>query len=609
MNVQISKKWRAIVTRTSFIFSLMILAGCVSITKPQNNYQSPTGDVDAEVGFRSRVCGNFMAMLDGNDVTQKFTPQPPAATLPQAKFTGLSPGSHTLTISADMTQLFSSNCANSSATVSFSVAGLSLSFSPVGPQTIDAGGTTNVSVTTSAAQTAPIAVNLTKAPNTNVVTLPTSTTIPANATSSSQLTISGQVSGNTTITADANGFQSGSITINVRPVLASLNPVRGTSGTGVVVNGSGFDQSASVNFGNQAAPTRFLSSSQLTTTVPANLNGAQSVTVVSAGQNSRSLTFTVTAPPTSSPSPVVFRASDKDMQAFNFTTSGSPILINSQNATLSSGSLVVGLSFNGSVLVRSSSSDVQTFSVNSAGQLSSGTATAATLSPVGVSVVTLNNQVVRTSASDIQIFSLSGTSLSLQGSAMATPSSAGADVDLALIGGRTLAVRGYSAGVEVFDITNPTAITSRGNNNIGGLSSVGVGLRVIGNRGLRVFSGGIELYDLTTTTPLRIAFNNTGGLSSTGVAVTSNTALTRIIRATDAGIEVYQASGTSLAKLGAKNGALSATGVAVAMVGNRVFRAWSSGVEEYDITDPANVVLIGSIPATLTSTGVGIAVR
>lgn len=44
-------------------------------------------------------------------------------------------------------------------------------------------------------------------------------------------------------------------------------------------------------------------------------------------------------------------------------------------------------------------------------------------------------------------------------------------------------------------------------------------------------------------------------------------------------------------------------------LGNRVFRAWSSGVEEYDTTNPANVVLIGSIPATLTSTGTGIAVR
>jgi hypothetical protein len=191
----------------------------------------------------------------------------------------------------------------------------------------------------------------------------------------------------------------------------------------------------------------------------------------------------------------------------------------------------------------------------------------------------------------------------------AASSPTGTGIDFALVAGRSLAVRGYSGGVDVFDITAPTAITLRGNYTGAGLSSSGVGLRVIGTKAVRVFSGGIEVYDLTPTTPNRIALNQTGALSGTGVAVTSDAQLARIIRATNSGIEVYQLSGTTLTKIGSKNGALSPTGVAVTMKGNRVFRAQSNGVEEYDISTPADITLVGTIPATLSSTGVGIAVR
>jgi hypothetical protein len=121
---QFTKRSQTVVARMAFLSSLL-LAGCVTITRPPSNFQTPTGTpVVAEVGFRSQVCaGTFRASLDGNDVTQSFSPQPPTASLPQATFTGLTPFSHTLRASADTLQywLLFPYCGSGSDSVNFTV--------------------------------------------------------------------------------------------------------------------------------------------------------------------------------------------------------------------------------------------------------------------------------------------------------------------------------------------------------------------------------------------------------------------------------------------------------------------------------------------------------
>jgi hypothetical protein len=124
MNNQFTKRWQTARARITFLVFLL-LAGCVTITRPPNNSQTPIGTpVVAEVGFRSQICaGTFRATLDGNDVTQSFSPQPPATSLPQATFTGLAPFSHTLTASADTLQywLLFPYCGSDSDSVNFMV--------------------------------------------------------------------------------------------------------------------------------------------------------------------------------------------------------------------------------------------------------------------------------------------------------------------------------------------------------------------------------------------------------------------------------------------------------------------------------------------------------
>lgn len=490
-----------------------------------------------------------------------------------------------------------------------------LALSP-NPINVNAGATGTGTLTLSAASSANLSVTLTPQGsgafqiNNAPAGQAASVTVGANQTTAT-FTVAGVNASSGTVQAAAPGYTSGSSTVNVKPVITGLSPASGAPGSSVTVTGRGYVPGASVRFGQTAAATNFASSTQLTAAVPANVSGAQQVTVLAANQTSNAIGFTVTAAPPPTPSPVVFRSSDSHVQSFNFTTSGSPSPINSLGTTLSPGMLVVGLGFNGAnVLVRSSASDIQTFSVNAAGQLALGSSAPATLSPVGAAILVRSNQVIRASASDIQVFSLSGTNLALQGSLGAALSSTGTGVDFTVINSRSLAVRGYSGGLEVFDITQPSTPSLRGNNNTTvGLSSMGVGVRVIGNRAIRAYSGGIEVFDLTPNNPSRITFNTTGALSGTGVGVDSDSSLSRIVRATNMGIEIFQLSGTTLTKLGAKNGALSPTGVAVAMVGNRVFRAESGGIEEYDISNPANIVLVGRITSTLSSTGVGIALR
>jgi hypothetical protein len=593
--------------------TLLASCGVVNIQTParDSHVNSPVA-VNLNWTADMQAGTNVEVTLDGADISNLF--QVTGNRTASASIV-MTPGLHTLVAGGNIYCWYCSggSYSHTSTTASFTVdvsPGPSISLSP-NPLNVDAGTSANGTVTLSSPSPGGVSVTLTPQGsgsfklNNSIAGQPAQVTLGANQASAA-FSVTGVTAGSGTVQATATGFSPATSTVNVKPVIVSLSPTSGAPGSSVTVNGRGFVPGASVRFGQTAATTTFMSATVLNAAVPSNLNGTQNVTVLAGGQTSNQVAFSIA---TAGPSPVVFRSSSTDVQSFNFTTPGAASLISTQSATASPGSMVVGLTFNGTLLVRSSSGNVQTFNVNGAGQITAASAVTATLSPVGAAVAASSNLVVRASATDIQVFSLTGTTPALQGTMSAASSSTGTGVDFAVVSGQSLAVRGYSGGVETFNITTPTAITLRGNNTGGGLSSTGVGIRVIGTLALRAYSNGLEVYDLTPTTPNRIASNVTGGLSGTGVAVTSDVQLARIVRATNSGIEVYQLSGTTLTKLGSMNGTLSPTGVAVAMKGTRVFRAHSSGVEEYDISAPSNITLAGNTPATLSSTGVGIAVR
>jgi hypothetical protein len=127
--------------------------------------------------------------------------------------------------------------------------------------------------------------------------------------SASQLTasvpatlVAGQ--GNATVTVASGGVTSNgaSFTINPPPVITSLSPNSATAGGPaftLTVNGSGFVSGAVVQWNGSSLTTAFVSATQLTASVAANLiasAGTESVTVTLGGVTS-SASFTVNPPP------------------------------------------------------------------------------------------------------------------------------------------------------------------------------------------------------------------------------------------------------------------------------------------------------------------------
>src|SRR5207247_10433288 len=81
--------------------------------------------------------------------------------------------------------------------------------------------------------------------------------------------------------------------------------------------------------------------------------------------------------------------------------------------------------------------------------------------------------------------------------------------------------------------------------NTGGASSTGVGVGVVGTRVVRATDAGVEVYDASAPAkPVRCAFNNTGGASATGVGVATVVLAgsTLAFRATHVGVEAYDIS-------------------------------------------------------------------
>ena len=118
------------------------------------------------------------------------------------------------------------------------------------------------------------------------------------------------------------------------PVITSLSP-KSTIATGaaftLTLNGTGFTQDSTTEWNGTALPTTFVSATQLTSYVAANLivtAGTASITVSSGGTTSAAVTFTITAAPaitTLSPAAVVAGAA-----AFTLTVNGTGFVSGAQ---------------------------------------------------------------------------------------------------------------------------------------------------------------------------------------------------------------------------------------------------------------------------------------
>lgn len=602
-------------TRTAFSALAIgtLLAGCVSITRPPEGYVSNASTVVAEVGFRSQVCSNtFEAELDGNTVTALFSPQPPAATLPQATFTNLSPGSHTLTVSAKTLQYWFliPYCGDGSDTVTFSVSAPplpALGFAPTGALTINAGTSTNVRATVSPVQGNPTTVNLT--PGSNRITAPASATIAANTTSSPPFAVTGQVGGSTSLSATAGGLQNGSLSVNVRPVLGSLNPTSGAPGTAVTLTGAGYDASASVRFNGQAAPTALGSATQLTTQVPPLAAGPTNVSVTVNGQTSQNVNFQVLAPP-APVAPLLFRTSGQDVQTFSFAN-GAFSLLDTDAATIQGGTAVVGVAFNGlDHVVRTSADNVQSFNLLANNTLALAGAAAGSPSGTGAAIAAAGNLVVRAADLGLETYLLVNGAPQRQVTSAATGTLSATGVAVDLRG--NFAVRAHSSGIDVYDVSNPAAPVRVGSAT-GSISSVGVGVRFApsGSIAVRSYPTGIEVYSIAANGLPTLAGTATGAVSTAlNTAVAIDAAGTRAVRTHSTGLEVYDISNpASPQRIGQRGGAASTTGSGAFLVGNTAFRAMNTALEAYDIADPANIPAPVSIAATPSSIGVGLSGR
>ncbi|MEU4588539.1 IPT/TIG domain-containing protein [Kitasatospora aureofaciens] len=81
------------------------------------------------------------------------------------------------------------------------------------------------------------------------------------------------------------------------PVIDSISPASGATGSVVTLTGSGFSGATAVRFGAVAAPSfTVVSDTQITATAPAG-SGTVQVTVTTPGGTSNYLAYTHTAPP------------------------------------------------------------------------------------------------------------------------------------------------------------------------------------------------------------------------------------------------------------------------------------------------------------------------
>lgn len=551
------------------------------------------------------VSGSFSAQLNGEDITPSFTLAWPDATATL----DLPPGTYRLDVTGCWQVNLNLPIFFVMAPAGCSKASSSFTRIPtrliVEPASVDAVVGRNVNATVRADPAPLLPVPVTVVASGGLAVVPSTLSIGGGSTSPVTFQVEGVAPGTGTLTASAPGWLSASTMLVVAPRLDSISPASGTPGTAVTLDGAGFTAGSRVRLGTATpvAVTPTAGGTRIQLALPATLApGSLQVSVLSGGQPSSPLAFTVTTLP---PDPVLFRATSDRIETVRFTpaqpfASSSFTLLGSVPATLSPGLLTVGLARSGSQLVRASASDLQLFTVGGTTSaptltLAATSSTAAGLSAVGAAAAVLPATLLRSTDIGIETWATSGNPLARRGAFNGGASAAG--VALAVDATALRAWRSIDLGLEVYDVSNPAAPNRLANvtsNMTGTATGSALAWAVPGARLVRATGSSIDVIDTTALPPVRLGVGNTGFLSSVGVGVAM--AGTRAVRATSVGIEVWDISTPAAPRRCAfRGGDLSATGVDVKVAGDVAFRATAQSLEAFDISDPA-------CPATPSST-------
>jgi hypothetical protein len=464
--------------------------------------------------------------------------------------------------------------------------------------------------------------------------------IPQGATTSPAINIQGLAVGSSSVTASGTRFQSG--VLNVAIVLPSLSfsppNVTVMAGSSQVVNVTIPNAASSPVDVNLNPANANISVSPTMVIIPQGSNisfgarmqglraGGSSVTAAAMGFQSAVLNVTVLARPT--PTQLVFRSTDSEVESFDFSDPAHPAEIDHQPATPAgvpsppgcrpqdctgpaSPSLALDTAGH---LLRTTIGDVQVFNVTADGHLT--LLAGLSVQPSFTSLALAANGTTIFRAIDVGL-----QSLQLNGSLLGSPSLVNGTVSAANVGldvFGTIAVRAHPTGIDVFNVTNPANMRLLGIGT-GTVSLTGVDAKIFarGTRAIRAGSSGIEVYDLSQpAAPQLMGANNTGTPSFGQVAIVVDVGGARAVRITNNGIEVYDLTAVGFPRIdnctpnnGNCGSTASTTGVAAAISGNTVFRGLTAGAEAFDITNPRAPVRLGSIPATSAFAGVGLTGR
>lgn len=577
----------------------LTLGGCaVTVKYPVDQSVSTTASVPVEIGLPfAYVANSFRATLNEADITARFTLN--NGQTPASAMLDLPPGSYRLDATAcwRFNILFvipapwpTSGCPT--ATAAFKVVQPRLVLDPA--QVVTTVGTSaTISLRADPAPSTALTVTLTPP---SVVGSATTATIPAGTAANVSLALQGSAPGTGTLSASASGWLPASAQVQVSPRLSALSPTNAPVGTPLTLRGAGFMGTTQVRFGTQATVTvsPTANGTVIQIPLPASLSqGVIPVTVVSNAQTSNSIDVTVTPPPPADP--VLFRATDQSIEIIRFTLA--PVFADSQFSwldalpvTASPGNLSVGLARQGAQLIRASASDLQVFSIGGTAAtptLTLATATDAStgLTGTGTAAAFLPNSLVRGTNVGIEAISLTGSPLLKLGGLAGGSSTHG--VALLIDAARLRAWRSMDMGLEAYDLSNPVSPTRAANvivNMSGSTTGTAMDWVIPGSRLVRATNVGIDIVDTATLPPTRVGFKNTGGASATGVGVAVTG--TRVVRATSFGIEVWDISTPSAPRqCSHQMGDLSATGVDVKVIGTVAIRATDESIEAYDIAD------------------------
>lgn len=617
--------------------SLLLLSGCSIVIKdPPDKITVAAPNVTVNIGlpFIYRP-GTFMAQLNEADITSQFNVNTQNGTA-AANLT-LVPGNYVLDARACwginiyfVTQPPWPFQGCSTARTQFTVIQPQLLLTP-GTLTIPVSRTDSAQLQVVPTPTSNLNITLSSTP-TGKLGAPANITFPANSSTPLSISLQGLAPGTAVLNATASSYSSASISATILPLVTQLSPASGPTGTTVIVTGAGFVAPVTARFGNTAATVTQTSTTQLSVTVPNGLTtGAKQFTVASAGQTSAAVSFTVT---TAAPTNItaLFRATNDRVEILQFTA-GTPFstssfqLLGSVPTSTSPGMLSVGMCRNATQLAWTGASDVKLFTIG-------GTVTAPTLTLAAATPLPTNLSGTGTACdflSTTPAALIRGTNNGVESLNPATNpliksggfNGASAPLGVSMIAASPRFWRSYPGGLEEYNL-NASGVPNRVVNFTTNITASTTGTDLawlsFGTSLVRASNLGIDIFNVTAA-PVRSGFLNTGGASSVGVGV--SVVGTRVVRATDMGLETYDVSTPTAPRQCAfrNTGGSSSTGVDVVTVGTVAFRATHTGIEAYDISDtscpspPSDTIIPVGVPASLqlglgiSTTGVALIAR